>query len=324
MEIEIESGESYMVKWTTGKEYYVDFTLMLAINQKEYFSDGSSCNLYFRIILIEEGSINITINGINNTLVAPCIICLNDKDTAMPIDQSSYKAKSIYFHPSAINYYFDLENIYTDPEDFRISQSIYQDKNFLIPFLERCNLYKGFINVDAEIAGKVKILSNKIKRELESQPDQFWPCRSRSYFIEILIALEMCFHNMISEEDTIQKNKDDIDIENILEYIYINYSKKITLDSLSKKFNINRTTLNRRFLELAGSTVIAYLINHRLMVANSILKNTSVPIKEISDRTGFNDIANFSRAFKKQYGISPSNFRKNDNLNSILCKSATI
>lgn len=320
----IQMGETIMLKWAVGREYFAGFTLKIAINQSEHFSDTVSSNSYFRIILLEEGVLKISINGINNTLAAPCIICLNEKDTAIPVNDSVYKARSIYFHPSAVNYYFDLENIYAAPEDDRISQSIFQDKNFLIPFLERDAKYNGLINVDANVIGKIKLLSNKIKNELIIQQDNFWPCRSRSYLIEILITLEMSCHNMGSEENTIEKNKEDINIENVLEYIQINYSKKIVLESLSREFSINRTTLNQRFLETTGSTVIAYLINHRLMVAKSLLENTGLPINEISGRIGFNDITNFGRAFKKQYGMSPSNFRKNVNLKPIQCASKII
>jgi AraC family transcriptional regulator of arabinose operon len=52
-----------------------------------------------------------------------------------------------------------------------------------------------------------------------------------------------------------------------------------------------------------------YILNYRMNQASILLKNTSLPVSEIADKVGYDDALNFSKAFKKIYGINPTNFR---------------
>jgi AraC family L-rhamnose operon regulatory protein RhaS len=93
-------------------------------------------------------------------------------------------------------------------------------------------------------------------------------------------------------------------------YLHTRYNEKIALDGLCSHFATNRTTLNRLFTESCGMSVIAYLNHIRMEIAVSLLQNTELPVSEVADRVGIEDISYFGRAFKKKTGFSPSAFRK--------------
>lgn len=100
------------------------------------------------------------------------------------------------------------------------------------------------------------------------------------------------------------------EIERIVLYLQMNYQKRITIDTLTREFHINRTTLTQRFSKVTGVSVMAYLINLRVRLAALMLRDTSLPVTEIMTRVGFNDMTYFGRVFRKHTGLTPSNYRE--------------
>lgn len=67
----------------------------------------------------------------------------------------------------------------------------------------------------------------------------------------------------------------------------------------------------RKFKRLYGMSPQSYILHSRLSKASDMLSQTELSCTEIAFRCGFNDSAQFSRMFKKQFGISPREFRDN-------------
>ena len=64
-----------------------------------------------------------------------------------------------------------------------------------------------------------------------------------------------------------------------------------------------------KFKDVTGDSVHKFLINYRMMRAKQLLANSDMSIKEIANQVGFNDNMYFSRAFKKHFGINPTDFK---------------
>ena len=105
-------------------------------------------------------------------------------------------------------------------------------------------------------------------------------------------------------------NEIDDDINSVLIYIYNNYSKKITISELTQKFNINRTTLSKKFNEFVGESIITYLNKLRVNMASIMLRDTGLPVNEIMERVGFLDSAHFLRTFKSYMKMTPTEYRE--------------
>ena len=78
----------------------------------------------------------------------------------------------------------------------------------------------------------------------------------------------------------------------------------------AKELQIHRSTLMRQMLEHYGISPQKYLTSCRLQQAEALLKNTSLLIKEIAVQSGFSDSNYFCKIFRREYGISPAEFRK--------------
>ncbi len=95
----------------------------------------------------------------------------------------------------------------------------------------------------------------------------------------------------------------------IKEYVNKNYSSKITLDTLSKKFGCCNATLTKSFKKEFGCTIMDYVFRVRLDEAAELVAKTRKSFKEISAGCGFYDQNYFSKSFTKHFGCSPSEYR---------------
>ena len=86
-----------------------------------------------------------------------------------------------------------------------------------------------------------------------------------------------------------------------------------TLDSLAKQFNCSKTEITKSFNKEKGETPTQTLARLRVTHAQDQLQNSDRTISQIAFATGYQDLAGFSHFFKKQTGLSPSEFRDNCN-----------
>ena len=95
-----------------------------------------------------------------------------------------------------------------------------------------------------------------------------------------------------------------------INFILSNYMDDISVDKLSKMLGIDRRYLCRIFKSATSKSPQQFLIDVRLEKAVQLLKTTNYPINEISINIGYRDIYNFSKMFKRKFGTSPNNYRK--------------
>ena len=105
------------------------------------------------------------------------------------------------------------------------------------------------------------------------------------------------------------------EIDRIISFIENNYHEKITLEDTAKQFHISTSTLSKLFLSKLGISFYQFVTQRRLI--NSKLKiEEGSSMEETALTCGFGDYSAFYRAFKKEYGISPREYRKISSSNS--------
>ncbi|WP_163538749.1 helix-turn-helix domain-containing protein [Gracilibacillus sp. YIM 98692] len=96
---------------------------------------------------------------------------------------------------------------------------------------------------------------------------------------------------------------------NAKEYIESYYHTAITLEEVAEKVGLSSYYLSKLFKEHFQVTFVEYLTNVRIDKAKAFLLNGSTPLKEIALNIGYKDPNYFSRVFKKETGLSPSEYR---------------
>ena len=96
-------------------------------------------------------------------------------------------------------------------------------------------------------------------------------------------------------------------VSQVLAYIGNHYQENITLESLAAAFYVSKYHLSHEFSHRVGTSVYRYVIFRRLLQAREMIAEGQAP-GEVYQNCGFGDYANFYRAFKGEYGISPRDF----------------
>jgi len=106
-----------------------------------------------------------------------------------------------------------------------------------------------------------------------------------------------------------QYKHSDRDILEIQHYFERNFSQKISIDHLCKKFGIARRTLERRFKKATANTPLEYLQRVRIEAAKKMLEEGRKTVNETVYAVGYNDIKTFRELFKKLTGITPNEYK---------------
>lgn len=99
-------------------------------------------------------------------------------------------------------------------------------------------------------------------------------------------------------------------IETAKEYIQNNYSKDISLDEVSQAANISPYYFSKIFKEDTGEGFVEYLTRIRIEKAKELLTTTECSMKEICAMVGYADPNYFSRSFKKNVGVTPTEYKQ--------------
>jgi AraC-like DNA-binding protein len=99
-------------------------------------------------------------------------------------------------------------------------------------------------------------------------------------------------------------------IETAFEYMRQNFDKPISLSDVARLVHMTDPAFSRFFKERAGINFIDSLTDIRLGHASRLLVDTTQSIGEIAFHSGFNNISNFNRIFKKKKQITPKDYRE--------------
>ncbi len=105
-------------------------------------------------------------------------------------------------------------------------------------------------------------------------------------------------------------NRKELYVKKAIEYIVMNYSRKVSISKLSHSVGLDRSYLGSIFKEQMGISPQGFLIGFRISRACELMKNDMLTIGDVSRSVGYEDPLLFSKLFKKHIGLSPTDYRK--------------
>ena len=99
-----------------------------------------------------------------------------------------------------------------------------------------------------------------------------------------------------------------------VKYLTSHFSEKISIDELASHIGISRGYLTQLVKDLTGLSPKQYLIRFRMEMAAKYLTEDNLPISQVAASCGYSDPLTFSKAFRKQYGVSPTEYRSGSGL----------
>lgn len=251
----------------------------------------------------------------------------NEIETA--VQECTKLQKNLFHYPDRL---VD-KSIKTDAENSQLLQT----------FLEKINQYteaRDYINATLcmkEALRKLDTMQNISKNhafEFISKMFQSIFVLARKYNIELInvevegFTLTTCLHQFNHYNDCKkilfelldvyrQKIEDALadnvreEVREVQKYIMEHFDEQINLSDVSKLVHMSESRLSHVFKNETGVTFIEYLSNLRMNAAEKMLRSKPMTISDIALKTGFGTQSYFSSQFRKKYGISPLQYRKN-------------
>jgi len=97
-------------------------------------------------------------------------------------------------------------------------------------------------------------------------------------------------------------------IQTAMDFMQRNLTSHLTSEQIAQQTGFSPTHFNRLFKQHMKVSPIAYFIQKKMALAQYLLTQTSMSVKEIAVATGYDDPLYFSAQFKKQFGVSPSHY----------------
>ena len=125
------------------------------------------------------------------------------------------------------------------------------------------------------------------------------------YQLDMILELTKAVH-----DHRLSMNKYSAPIQRVLEYIDLHLGDHISNEALAEAASMSISHLARVFKGETGATTTEYIALMRCKKAADLLKKTNLPIQEISSYVGYSDNNYFVKVFRKNYHMTPTEFRK--------------
>ena len=261
----------------------------------------------FLLILLAKGKLEFRLREEKIVATAPSFLCFDEAEDPILLSKHQARYTCIYFHPRFLNINMTFELLRSKNYD---DIATTHDMFMLRPFIDNEHVVP-IVETQVE---KIERSAEYMMEELIDQRDWYWSCRGRSYFMEIIIALERMYglisHGIRYRETDHAPIIKSPELRNAVLYIEGHYGENITLSNISAGVGINHTTLTALMRKELGCTTIEYLMKYRITISKKQLAFTEIPIKEVANMVGFKTVQHFNRIFKDMVGTTPAEFRK--------------
>lgn len=170
-------------------------------------------------------------------------------------------------------------------------------------FTPRGEHHNNLIRPSQEHRAHIAALLEGLTTEYHSERED-----SDLYAKGLLLQLMVEVNRLAIQNAPINSHQEQPDlVSQVLAYIGDHYQQPLTLESLANVFFVSKYHLSHAFSRRVGVGVYRYILLRRLLEARTLLAAGESPGQVCGD-CGFGDYANFFRAFKEAYGISPREF----------------
>lgn len=170
----------------------------------------------------------------------------------------------------------------------------------------RFNLFKSKLNSQQQdmIVDMIEMMITELNSE------------KLGYKSGVLVELQrllLYLARMTNDEEAFHKNFNEFSgpswLQEVLTHIEENYTRDISLQSLSALGNVSTAHLSRVFKQVTGLNIVKYIIQKRIIKAKELLLNTEDKISSVALQCGFDSLPHFYRTFKEAVGATPTDFR---------------
>lgn len=261
------------------------------------------------LYVVVSGSLKLYVNGSLITLVAGDVYLFGKGDSQKPAESSFCEYYYIHFQSES------LREMDMDYEEYisllhKKHDACMRTDAFSLGCYEYLTVYvaqKNHISQEKLLDSMKKLLQQSVMTTMCKLPER--RLEVSNALSTLLIRLESNSMKEAGRNDLKFRKIYDTARE-IASYIERHYAQAITGEDIEEKFFLTFDHANRIFHKTMGCSIIKYRNIVRIQYAKAKMRATNMPVKEIAAEVGFENTHYFSRIFKKNEGLTPSEYKR--------------
>lgn len=239
-----------------------------------------------KVVVFYSGNVDYIIEGISYSLQPGDILFVRHNAIHKPLisPEADYERAVLWIRPGFLEAYSGEEQSLGTCFDLSLER--------------RVCLYRP----EADVRSRVRRLISGLETAVGSE--RFGSALlADTYFLQLMVEFNRC----VLEESPLRPQNIDPKMDEALRYINNNLDSELSVDLLAAMCYLSRYYFMRRFKEATGYTVHSYICQKRLTAAAEKL-DEGHSVTEAALSVGFSEYSSFLRAFKKMYGLTPSEY----------------
>lgn len=249
-------------------------------------SHGAHTHVYYELLYVLEGSVQLTIRGREHRAEAGSLVFLNQFDEhATRMISDTYRRYYLLIPPT------QMQSFRHDAHLLSVFRFRRENFPYVLPTGEaqpRFDVYfdllrqaaaRGGAHLDDEVEALLTLI---LLGALELRPDMFAGEEEASF----------------------------LPMGEILDELDRNYTRPFSLQDLAKRYHVSPGCLSTHFSRYVGMRPMQYVTLSRLTHARVLLMHTDLPVAEVARQCGYNDVSSFVRRFRDEFQATPLQFRQ--------------
>ena len=203
-----------------------------------------------------------------------------------------------------------LHEGYNRDGEMEVLVVIFDMEDFSREFADKNIIFCPMISGDAEIS---RIMFHIYEEYQRKEIGYRLVCKGELLKLVTYLARNNALE-MLSEEDGLRRRKKLERLNTVYQYIEKHYTEVITNRDLADLVHLSEGRFCHIFKESAGVSPLQYINEVRLNKAMNLLKKENFMATEVAEAVGFSDYNNFGRMFRKYFGCTPLEARKNSKI----------
>ncbi len=172
---------------------------------------------------------------------------------------------------------------------------------------DRDRIYSDVLDVDSCIIFPATDMLKTIFGEMMRLPDKNGDYYRKLLTYQLIIATMDVKGKKVTDRQYFSKDTEN-KVHKARKILGTDIASSISIEELSERVKLNRTTLQKVFKQMYGMTIFEYRTQVRIQEAKNLLLDNRYSITEIAGMCGYNNASKFSAAFKKITGVNPRDY----------------
>jgi AraC-like DNA-binding protein len=212
-----------------------------------------------------------------------------------------------HLYRSSEEYYVKKNGLVARSTFIHFTKDFLGNRFFDVPEMKLVNKLLHRSSLAVEIQGRTK---KYVISKLDDMKNEKAPQRLLN-LLEILVRLSRSndLKGLLSSGFSASTTGDSDKINKVFEFIMKNYTEEIYIQDIASKLNMSVPAFSRYFKHHTRKTFSDYVTQIRIGHACRLLMDDNYSVSEISFQSGFDNLSNFYRHFKKTVGVIPKDYR---------------